>query len=57
VQAEELRQRNGELEGRLTELREQHEQLLRDMADMRSRLESKPAVKKARAVKAPKTIE
>ena len=57
VQVEELRQRNGELEGSLAELRGQREQLLRDMADMRSRLESKPAVKKARAVKAPKKNE
>lgn len=57
VQADELRQRNGELEGSLAELRGQREQLLRDMADMRSRAESKPAVKKARIVKAQKIIE
>ena len=52
VQAEELRQRNGELEGSLAELRVQREQLLRDLVDMRSRLESKIPVKKVRAVKA-----
>lgn len=57
VQTEELRQRNGELEGSFTELRWQREQLLRDLADMRLRLESKTPVKKVRAVKAQKTVE
>ncbi len=57
VQTEELRQRNGELEGSLAELRGQREQLLRDMAQMRLRLESKAPVKKVRAVKAHKTVE
>jgi len=57
VQAEELRQRNGELEGSLAELRWQREQLLKDMADERSRLESKPEVKKVRTVRAPKMLE
>jgi len=57
VQVEELRQRNGELEGSLTELRGQREQLLRDVADMRLRLERKTPVKKVRAVKVPKAVE
>ncbi len=57
VQAEALRQRNGELEGSLTELRGQREQLLRDVADMRLRLESKQAMKKVRVAKVPKTVE
>lgn len=57
VQAEELRQRNGELEGSLTELREQRSQLLQDVAVMRLRLESKPALRKARSVKALKVVK
>lgn len=51
VQVEELRQRNGELEGSLAELRGQREQLLKDIADVRSQLNGKLAVRKARTVR------
>jgi phage shock protein A len=42
-QTEGLRQRNGELEGSVAELRGQRDQLLRDMDGLRQRLESLPA--------------
>lgn len=44
-QAEELRQRNGELEGSVTELRGQRDQLLRDAEELRLRVESAPTTK------------
>lgn len=47
-QAEGLRQRNGELEGSVSELRGQRDQLLRDMDGLRLRLESLSAAKTAR---------
>lgn len=47
-QAEGLRQRNGELEGSVTELRGQRDQLLRDMDGLRLRLERLPAAKTVR---------
>lgn len=49
-QAETLKQRNGELEGSVAELRGQRDQLLRDADGLRLRLERLPA---AKAVKAP----
>lgn len=48
-QAETLRQRNGELEGSVAELREQRDLPLRDVADLRQRLERLPATKVAPA--------
>jgi chromosome segregation ATPase len=48
-QAETLRQRNGELEGSVAELRAQRDLLLRDVADLRLRLERVPAAKAAPA--------
>lgn len=44
--AEGLRQRNGELEGSISELRGQRDQLLQDLDGLRLRLEILPAVKK-----------
>lgn len=54
-QADGLRQRNGELEGGLAEMRGQREQLLQDIANLRLRQESKPSVKKVRSTKSLKT--
>lgn len=48
-QTETLRQRNGELEGSVTELRAQRELLLSDVADLRLRLESLPPVHQVKA--------
>ncbi len=48
-QAETLRQRNGELEGSVAELRGQRDQLLRDVDGLRLRLESLPVAKVAPA--------
>jgi len=48
-QTEALRQRNGELEGGVAELRRQRDQLLRDVDGLRLRLESLPAAKAAPA--------
>ncbi len=52
-QAETLRQRNGELEGSVAELRAQRDLLLRDAADLRLRLERLPAAKATRSVGSP----
>ena len=52
-QADGLRQRNGQLEGGLTELRTQREQLLLEIVGLRERMSSAPVVKKVR-VKVPK---
>lgn len=52
-QAETLRQRNGELEGSVAELRAQRDLLLRDVADLRLRLERLPAAKATRSVGSP----
>lgn len=46
-QTETLRQRNGELEGSVTELRGQRDLLLRDVEGLRLRLETLPAAKAA----------
>jgi len=48
-QAETLRQRAGELEGSVTELRGQRDQLVRDLDGLRKRLESMSTAKTARA--------
>lgn len=48
-QAETLRQRNGELEGSVAELRGQRDQLLRDVDGLRLRLETLPATKTVQA--------
>lgn len=48
-QAEALRQRNGELEGSVAELRGQRDQLLRDVDGLRLRLENVSATTAARA--------
>jgi chromosome segregation ATPase len=47
-QAETLRQRNGELEGCVAELRVQRDLLLRDVADLRLRLESLPPARQVK---------
>lgn len=52
VQADELRQRNGALEGSVAELRGQREQqLLQDRANRRPRVATQPTLKKARPLK------
>ncbi|RYG21817.1 MAG: hypothetical protein EON93_25610 [Burkholderiales bacterium] len=48
-QAETLRQRAGELEGSVTELRGQRDQLIRDLEGLRTRLESMSTARPARA--------
>jgi hypothetical protein len=56
VQTDELRQRNGELEGSVAELRGQREQLLQDRTNRRPRLVSQPALKKVRILKSRRSL-
>ena len=56
VQADELRQHNGELEGSVAELRRQREQLLEDRTNRRPRLASPLVLKNVRTLKARRTL-